>query len=1152
MPGERDDGFGTKHEISGGDFEGPVIMVRDISGPVHFDSPRPEDQSAGAGAASLRTAGVIVLLGVLVFVVMALLQGDEEMLSPGARRILALTGAVLVVAGSLWWATVQLGLSAWLRERRAPRRKPTPAQLNSAAGALAAVLADEYSRDEKQLHVHDPAPIPIRWSAARPELTDHAANIRRTPIKAGAPDDRPLDLDGDFDAIGPFFAGIPSRRLVVLGAPGAGKSALVLHLARCLLDTLEPGAPVPVLLPIASWNCTEEDLWHWAARRLAAQHPAVLRSPQLAHDLLTSGRILPILDGLDELPEPSRPRALARLRRSLNEPARLVLTCRIEEYEAAVEEADIVLPAAAVVQLEPLTVVDLEHYLPRTARPKGPTSTKWAPVLARLSDSGDQAPEVVTLRTVLSTPLMVSLARVVYTGTRADPRELIEDERFREQTVVERHLYDAFLSAAYEDTEKAGWTGRQARSWAGHLAGYLRANGEQDIAWWRLGEVMPWWVRWLGTGLSMVVAALAIGVTDYDSPWWQEWCLVPPWAAVLILGSVAAMVDWSIDAPADAPQRLYWPGIADLRNLRPEVRLLLFIVLFGALVVGVLATLGLSWWVITTAAYCGVALGLGVLTRLTDVLARLADPADAPEPAELLRADRRTQLVLGLLAPLRLPPRLWLSEGLLILLSSLVVMWHRTANRGPVSTLDWVVSMGLFFLAWMVCRWSVSASGRLSVARLYLSCTGALPWRVMTFLRDAHRRGVLRQSGGLYRFRHIELRNRLAEGEGAVEDGVSSPVRTRHRSGPLSLEVLLGPAPAVVLFAFVLAAAVLSLDLRLPYRGIPHPCALVSQAQVNELIVEPVRSEPFEGACAFDESSPFRPDRRLVISPYAWMSEWGSGGSAVDEARRGMREDRVDGDEPLPGLGDEAMIEASHTGPHGEPMATVNVRAGNITLWLEYSEEYATLDRVSEVAAIIARTTLLRAGVPEELVGPDRRHLAEVPPAQVAHRLRTAAYKRVPERSVLGPVWRGEEHSDIQTFDRLSVPVRIPSGLRCVEGKQPLENGETTARCGITDDEPPLLDMGDLPCGADGCTSSLSDAFRERWSGGGVGTWKRTEEGNGRYLERYPKDGQYELILFVTSHDGRHALWFRALVPRADAEVAQKMVNAAYTQAVSP
>ena len=49
-----------------------------------------------------------------------------------------------------------------------------------------------------------------------------------------------------------------------------------------------------------------------------------------------------------------------------------------------------------------------------------------------------------------------------------------------------------------------------------------------------------------------------------------------------------------------------------------------------------------------------------------------------------------------------------------------------------------------------------------SLARLWFAGTGRLPLRLISLLRDAHKRGILRQEGGIYRFRHVELQRRLA------------------------------------------------------------------------------------------------------------------------------------------------------------------------------------------------------------------------------------------------------------------------------------------------------------------------------------------------------------------------------------------------------
>ncbi|RSR93895.1 hypothetical protein EF917_26990 [Streptomyces sp. WAC00469] len=75
---------------------------------------------------------------------------------------------------------------------------------------------------------------------------------------------------------------------------------------------------------------------------------------------------------------------------------------------------------------------------------------------------------------------------------------------------------------------------------------------------------------------------------------------------------------------------------------------------------------------------------------------------------------------------------------------------------------------------------ALSAWGRLGTARIWLALTGRAPWRLMGFLDEAHRRGVLRQSGAHYEFRHLRLQQSLA---GAPPVGEPA-----NRSGPRSGE----------------------------------------------------------------------------------------------------------------------------------------------------------------------------------------------------------------------------------------------------------------------------------------------------------------------------------------------------------------------------
>jgi hypothetical protein len=47
------------------------------------------------------------------------------------------------------------------------------------------------------------------------------------------------------------------------------------------------------------------------------------------------------------------------------------------------------------------------------------------------------------------------------------------------------------------------------------------------------------------------------------------------------------------------------------------------------------------------------------------------------------------------------------------------------------------------------------------MARIWLPLTGRMPWAMTAFLDDAYQRGVLRQAGAVYQFRHARLQDHL-------------------------------------------------------------------------------------------------------------------------------------------------------------------------------------------------------------------------------------------------------------------------------------------------------------------------------------------------------------------------------------------------------
>ncbi|MFI1483331.1 NACHT domain-containing protein [Streptomyces sp. NPDC020747] len=141
-----------------------------------------------------------------------------------------------------------------------------------------------------------------------------------------------------------------------------------------------------------------------------------------------------------------------------------------------------------------------------------------------------------------------------------------------------------------------------------------------------------------------------------------------------------------------------------------------------------------------------------------------SDTMRAAGPRSTLRTDRDATLARSAIAAL-------LAGGVCLVLISAMPPGNAL---GTMHTEVWV-QVGASSLA-------LSAWGRLGSARIWLALTGRAPWRLMGFLDEAHRRGVLRQSGAHYEFRHLRLQQSLAAASVPESIGTFTP----RRAGVLS------------------------------------------------------------------------------------------------------------------------------------------------------------------------------------------------------------------------------------------------------------------------------------------------------------------------------------------------------------------------------
>ncbi|MGW3820593.1 NACHT domain-containing protein [Streptomyces sp. NPDC005046] len=301
------------------------------------------------------------------------------------------------------------GYLAW-HSFRADRAEADPVDLDRVVGELALAVRNQWHSEAAVRRVNDPYPLPVSWQAADDSLTESWALMtdlaRSWP--GGPPGDPALwppeaaGLAGRDAEIGQVFTErVPTRRLVILGEPGAGKSVLLIRLLQDLIARRTDGAPVPMLFSLASWE-PHQSLKAWMADQLRRTHPGLATAApssvtvtdtarneptDLAAYLLSAGLILPLLDGFDELPPALHATALDMLNRALPAKQPLVLTSRTDPYLTALTRLGTVvrLNGAAAIQPLPLDAQAAADYLRRDAGgPHTPAAQRWNSVITHL------------------------------------------------------------------------------------------------------------------------------------------------------------------------------------------------------------------------------------------------------------------------------------------------------------------------------------------------------------------------------------------------------------------------------------------------------------------------------------------------------------------------------------------------------------------------------------------------------------------------------------------------------------------------------------------------------------------------------------------------------------------------------------------------
>ncbi|MEV0707385.1 hypothetical protein [Nocardia aurea] len=727
------------------------------------------------------TVSVMVAVGTSLVAILAAALGTNRGMA-GAWLFLAVAIVILVAIIS--------SLSSVSRKRPIG---VDPEKLGPYAARLATVSSDSWRHSQESLRVAETDHlIDIRCENADPYLSDSWENIR-----GQAGNNESIGLGGDLQNLVEIYTKIPSGRLVIIGERGAGKSAALTKFGLARPGEHKLGQPIPVLFTAATWpNRPIEDdappprLLEWLEAELIESMAGLAQRTSsistIAHDLLTKGHILPVIDGLDTL----APELFKALFDAINIESgdtgelsglRYVLTCRSDVFEDAVSVSGI-LKGAAVIHVEPVSLDAAFEYLVAS------DSETWIPVRDLV-----QGPKAKAwFQSVLDVPLRVFIANAIYsrsepdeTGLRPDPMDL---RKHADADDAREYLMSNFIPAVYRNSPHPI---EDVQAWLEFLAKNTDGN---RIAWWKLWEgisplrrAIPFAVittllsgscgltlLWFSSANPILVALLflfglvagsAIGVMPSPAvPMSIRFKNVAGWkesaASPLMTFSVIG-VYWII---ASASNISWWPllaswifagvlpaatvfilryNVAGSKSIWEEMQNTTAAALGGCFVIFLVGSM-------TDAAEgnLGSWLGIGVFFALFSGLAYVFGE---PIPPAVLSSIRMADML----------------RVNLIFNTYFVLMFTIAYGFVFVPMLGWIpgvisgaaigIVFGLFTNIWG--RWIV-------FGRVWLPRTGNLPPDFKSFVSDACDRGVLYPDGPTFKFRHELVRERLAEQRG--------------------------------------------------------------------------------------------------------------------------------------------------------------------------------------------------------------------------------------------------------------------------------------------------------------------------------------------------------------------------------------------------
>jgi GTPase SAR1 family protein len=285
--------------------------------------------------------------------------------------------------------------------------------------------------------------------------------VRRSgqPAEPLPPGTRILDV---FDDLG--------GALLVLGAPGVGKTTMLLTLARDLLDRAagDDAQPMPVVFSLASWAAEQPPLEAWLITELSTTYYV---PHGIAKGWVEGDALLLLLDGLDDgLDASAREACVAAIGAFREAHPVPMAVCGggdgVSDQGDGTERPHL----QGAVVLQPLTLTQVDAYLSRAG--------------AKLHAVHDAVQHDPVLREMARVPLFLNMMALAYAGLGADELETLTTVEARRHHLFETYVRRMLQRCLTERSPVAAKSisrvkGRDTEiaatlSWLVYLAGRMR------------------------------------------------------------------------------------------------------------------------------------------------------------------------------------------------------------------------------------------------------------------------------------------------------------------------------------------------------------------------------------------------------------------------------------------------------------------------------------------------------------------------------------------------------------------------------------------------------------------------------------------------------------------------------------------------------